>query len=60
MERGNGVQALKIKTEEQYQKAIDHCEALWDSKPGSADHLLLEALVALIHEYEDQQSVTSG
>lgn len=42
----------KIETEEQYEKAVEKIEALWDSKDGTPEHQALMALIDLVHEYE--------
>lgn len=42
----------KIETEEQYEKAIEKIEALWDSKDGTPEHQALVLLLDLVHEYE--------
>ena len=46
-------EVMKITTEEQYEKAVEKIEALWDSPPGTPEHAALEQLVALVHDYEE-------
>jgi antitoxin component HigA of HigAB toxin-antitoxin module len=45
-------EVMKITTEEQYEKAVEKIETLWDAPPGTPEFLALEQLVALIYEYE--------
>jgi HTH-type transcriptional regulator / antitoxin HigA len=41
-----------IRTEEDYRKALKRTGEIWDSKPGTPEADELEALLALIEEYE--------
>lgn len=48
------MQAKLIKTEEEYNLALERVDALFDSKPGSAEFDEAELLMALIEIYEEQ------
>lgn len=50
------VEAPKIVTEEEYEKAVEKIEALWDSPDGTPERQALEALLEMVHEYEDGAS----
>ena len=43
-----------IKTEEEYQNALERTEEIFDSKPGTVEFDELELLVRLIEMYEDE------
>ncbi|OIN59939.1 helix-turn-helix domain-containing protein [Arsenicibacter rosenii] len=47
--------ARPIKTEEQYNEAIDLIETLIDSKSGTPEMELLELLGILVHDYEQRE-----
>lgn len=50
------VEVPKIASEEEYEKAVEKIEALWDSPVGTPEHEALNALIELVHEYEDGAS----
>lgn len=43
-----------IKTEEDYQKALDRLEVIFDAEPGTPQGDELEVLSILIEKYEDE------
>lgn len=44
---------LKIQNEEQYLAVIEVIDQLWDSREGTQEHRRLEALIDLVHDYEN-------
>lgn len=46
---------LMIRTEEEYEKAVEKVEKLWGAKEGTPDHVAKTLLVELIHEYEESE-----
>lgn len=46
-------EVLKIKSEAEYEKAVEALERLWDAKEGTPEHQAKEVLVELVHEYEE-------
>ena len=43
-----------IRTEDEYEQALEHLEKLMDSTPGSSEEKELEMLAIMIEEYEDE------
>jgi HTH-type transcriptional regulator/antitoxin HigA len=50
---GESMTMKSIKTKEEYQKALERLELIFDAKKGSSEGEELEALSALIEKYED-------
>lgn len=46
-------EVLKITTEEQYEKAVEKIEALWESKEGTPEFEALMHLIDAVHDYEN-------
>ena len=49
----NALKKLSIQSEDDYNRALDRVEELWDCPIGSPEENELESLVMLISEYED-------
>ena len=49
------MKAKIIQTPEEYEKALEHVEALMDAEPGSAEEQELELWALLIERYEQEQ-----
>lgn len=43
----------RITNEEEYEKAIETIETLWDSKEGTPEYQAKVALLGMVHDYEN-------
>lgn len=46
---------LEICTQEEYERAVEAVEKVWDAKEGTPEHEVKTVLVGLIHEYEGSE-----